>query len=164
LLGRSQERGTIPFIRALESDIIRSVDVLITGEAALGLEALNVLRPGRAAWGVLVGHKRGHRYLIEHVFFAGAGTALPSLRAFDELDRLWDGRIVGLLAIRPDAAFKKLLLGPYFYGRLYLDLRPAKNGPRLRAYAVDFDRVFFLSPVRLERGPEGGGHERAPDA
>jgi hypothetical protein len=140
------------------------VDVLITGGAVLALEALNVLRPGRAAWGVLIGHKRGRRYLIERIFFAGAGTALPSLQVLDELDGLWDGRIVGLLAIRPDAAFKKLLLGPYFYGRLYLDFRPAKNGPRLRAYAVDFNRVFFLSPVRLQPGLQGGGHERASDA
>jgi hypothetical protein len=155
-LARSQECGAAAFIHGGESDIIRGVDALITRDAAAALEALNVLRPSRGSWGILTGHKRGHRALIEGIVFAGSGTALPSLKNLDRLDRLWGGRIVGILAVRPDAAFKKWLLGPYFYGRLYLDARPAKNGFRLRAYAVEFDRVFFLSPIRLVTTHQGG--------
>jgi hypothetical protein len=156
LLTRSQEYGVAVFNHGGESDIIQSVDALITAEAAAELEALNILRPGRASWGILLGHRRGRRSLIEGFFLAGSGTPFPSLKNLDRLDRLWNGRIVGLLAVRPDAAIKKRLLGPYFYGRLYLDLRFGKAGPRLRAYCVEFDRVFFLSPIRLETGSQGG--------
>ncbi len=140
------------------------MDVQITGDAAAELESLSALHPRPSGWGVLIGHVRGRRVFVERVFFPGAGTPLPSLESFEKLAELWNGRVVGLLAVRPDAAFKRFLLGAYFYGQLFLDVRPSRSGPVLKAYVVEFDRVFHLSPVPLEYGSKGGTHERTFDA
>jgi hypothetical protein len=140
------------------------VDALITGDAAADLKALNALRPKTGSWGLVIGHQRGFRFFVERIFFPGAGAPLPSLESLEELGALWNGGIVGLLAVRPDAAFKRFLLGPYFFGRLYLDVRLSRVGPVPKAYVVEFDRVFYLSPVPLEYGPERGNHERTSDA
>jgi hypothetical protein len=135
------------------------VDVFITPEAFPDFRAVTLLRTGGPAWGLLLGHKRGLRIFIERLFPAGAGAVPPPPGKFEELDMLFGRRVMGIYAVRPAAAFKKSLLGPYFYGRLFLNLRPSKNGAALRFYVVEFDRVFSLAPVRLEPGPKGEIHE-----
>jgi hypothetical protein len=135
------------------------MDVFITREASDNLKALKVLRPGPSAWGFLIGHKRGCRFFVEQVFPAGAGAGLPPPGGLDELDRLLGRRVIGLFAVRPAAALKKSLLGPYFYGRLFLDVRLSKRELGLRPFVVEFDRVFFLAPVPLKTGPKGEDHE-----
>ena len=132
------------------------MDVFISREAAADIEALNILRPGPGAWGFLIGHKRGRRVFVERLFPAFAGAVPPQAERLDEFDRRLAGRTIGLFAVRPGAAFKKALLGPYFYGRPFLGLRFSKRGPDVEAYVVEFDRTFFLSPVPLGSGPKGG--------
>jgi len=139
------------------------VDVLVTPEALRDLEILALLRPERSAWGVLLGHKRGRRVFVERLFPAGTGGRLPAPGRLDELDRALDRRLVGFYAVRPAAAFKGSLLAPYACGRLFFDIRPAKAGPGLRAYAVAFNGGFRLAPVGLAPGPKGGTHERTPE-
>ncbi len=129
------------------------MDALITAEAAADLEILNRLRPAPRAWGFLVGHRRGPRILVERLFPAGAGVGLPSPVELDAIDRGLGRRIVGLFAVRPSAAFRKAAAGPYFYGRLVLDVRPSRKAPVLRAFVVEFDGRFLLVPVAL-------GHDR----
>jgi hypothetical protein len=145
-----------PLSRFKESDIIRRVDVFITRDASLDIKALSVLRPGPPAWGFLVGHKRGHRVFVERLFPACSAALPPPAERLDELDRLLGRRVVGLFAVRPGAGLKKSLLGPYFYGRVFLDVRFPKSGPVVRPFVVEFDRAFFLAPVGLLPGPKGG--------
>lgn len=128
----------------------------MTPEASLDLTALTLLRPKPPAWGLVLGHRRGGRVFVERFFPAGSGAALPAPGVLDELDRGLGRRLVGIYAVRPSAAFKKMLLAPYFYGRLFLDVRPAKTGPRVRPYAVEFGRGFRLVPVRLAPELERG--------
>jgi len=135
------------------------VDVFIIPEASSDFKAVTLLHAGGPAWGLLLGHKRGLRIFIERLFPAGAGIALPPPGRFEALDRLFGRRVMGLYAIRPAAAFKRSLLGPYFFGRLFLDIRPLKNGADLKFYVIEFDRVFSLAPVRLEPGQRGEAHE-----
>jgi hypothetical protein len=132
------------------------VDVFITREASADVKALAVLRPGPAAWGFLVGHKRGRRVFVERLFPACESAVPPPAERLDELDRLLGRKVVGLFAIRPGPAFKRSLLGPYFCGRLFLEVRLSKKGPAVRLFVVDFARKFFLAPVPLEPGPKGG--------
>jgi hypothetical protein len=132
------------------------MDAFITREAAADIDALGILRTGPGAWGFLVGHKRGRRVFVERLFPAGSGAVPPPAERLDELDRRLAGRIVGLFAVRPGAAWKKAVLEPHFYGRLFLDLRLSKKGPCARPYVVEFDRRFFLAPVLLGSGPKGG--------
>ena len=132
------------------------MDVFVTPEAARDLEALVLLRPGPSAWGLLLGHKRGRRVFVERFFPAGTADALPAPGRLDGLDRSLGRRLVGFYAVHPAASFRKSLLAPYCYGRLFFDVRPAKAGPGLRPYTVAFDGAFSLAPVRLAPGPKGG--------
>jgi hypothetical protein len=145
-----------PLSRFREFDIIRRVDVFITREAFAQIKALKALRPGPSAWGFLLGHKRARRFFVEGLFPACGVDVPPSPERLDELDRLLAGRVIGLFAVRPAAALKKSVLGPYFYGRLFLDIRLSKKGPVVRSFIIEFDREFVLAPVPLEPGLEGG--------
>jgi hypothetical protein len=142
-----------------ESDIIRNVDVLITREASAGLDALRVLRPAPSAWGLLIGHRRGPRFFVERIFPAAAGAVLPPPGGLDELDRLFGRKVIGLFAVRPGATLRKSLLGPYFYGRVFLDVRFSQGKTALKPFLVEFNRVFFLAPVPLAAGPKEDVHE-----
>ncbi len=132
------------------------MDVFISREASVDLDALKIMRPEPSAWGLLIGHRRGPRFFVERIFPAAAGAVLPPPGGLDELDRLFGRKVVGFFAVRPGAALKKSLLGPYFYGRVLLDVHFSRGGPVLRAFVVEFDRTFFLAPVPLEPGPKGG--------
>lgn len=123
------------------------MDVLITPAARLEIEALKVLRPEPSTWALLIGHKRGFRFIVEHVFPAGTGRRLPDERGLERLEAIWPGRVIGLLAVRPGAELKKTILGPAWYGKLVLLATGPARAPVLRAFAVEFDRKFFLDPV-----------------
>lgn len=129
--------------------------MLITWEASAGLDALRVLRPAPSAWGLLVGHRRGPRFFVESIFPAAAGAGLPSQGEIDELDRLFGRRVIGFFAVRPGAALKRSLLGPYFYGRVLLDVRISRDKTVAKPFIIEFDRVFTLAPIPLEYGSKG---------
>jgi hypothetical protein len=123
------------------------VDVLITPAAQLEIEALKVLRPEPSTWALLIGHKRGFRFVVEHVFPAGTGRRLPDERGLARLDSIWPGRVIGLLAVRPGAELRETILSPAWYGKLVLLTTGPARAPVLRSFAVEFDRRFFLAPV-----------------
>jgi hypothetical protein len=135
------------------------VDVFITPEARRELEALRAVRPRPSAWGVLIGHKRGFRFIVEKVFPAAGAAAAPSERLVRELDRVWSGRVIGLFAVRPGAAFKKAVLGPAWYGKLVLDLGLSARKQSVRPFVVEFERRFFLALVTLAPAVKAKAHE-----
>jgi len=138
--------------------IIRGVDVLITPAAQREVEALRILRPGPSTWGFLIGHKRGFRFIVEKVFPTG-GLSGPDERALAELERAWPGGIIGLFAVRPGPDLKRVLLGPLFYGKLFINLRPSVKALALRPYVVDFERRFFLEPISFAPAGKAEAHE-----
>jgi hypothetical protein len=125
------------------------VDVLITPEATGELEALRAFRPRPGTWGVLVGHRRGSRFIVEKVLAAGSPGTVPGEELLDRLDTVWPGRTVGLVAVRPGAAFKKAARGPAWYGKLVLEIAGTARAPVLRPFVVEFERRFFLDPIPL---------------
>jgi hypothetical protein len=135
------------------------VDVFITPEARREIEALRVVRPAASTWGFLIGHKRGFRFIVEKVFPAGNGRALPDERALAGLDRIWPGGVIGLFAIRLSAPVKKAVLGPMFYGKLVLDLGFNARKESVRPFVVKFERIFFLAPVPLAPAVKTKAHE-----
>jgi len=135
------------------------VDVFITREVSAELDALKILRPAASAWGLLIGHRRGPRFFVERIFPAGAGAVLPPHSGLEELDRLFGRKLVGVFAVRAGAALKESLLGPYFYGRILLDVRFSRDKTVLKPFLVEFDGVFTLAPIPLEYGPKGVVHE-----
>jgi hypothetical protein len=122
------------------------VDVLIAPAARLEIEALKVLRPEPSTWALLIGHKRGFRFVVEHIFPAGTGR-LPDERALAGFETIWPGRVIGLLAVRPGAELKRTILGPAWYGKLVLLATGPAREPVFRPFAVEFERKFFLDPV-----------------
>ncbi len=135
------------------------MDVVIVPEARLDIGAVCALGPAPGTWGVLLGRKTGSRFYVERVFPAPLTTA-PSAEAVDALDPVWEDRIIGLFAVRPGRDVRRAVLGPRFYGKLILDIRPGKKGPEVRAYAVRRARGFFPSPIPLGSGAKGGSRER----
>ena len=132
------------------------MDVLITGEAGLELRAVNTLRPGPQFWGLLIGHKRGFRFIVEGIFPAGKASKMPSVEGFEALDRLWEGRVIGVFAVRPGARLRRSFLDPFFFGKLFLEVRPGGNGLSIRPFLIEYDRTFFFAPIPLEPGAKGG--------
>jgi len=125
------------------------VDAFITPEARREIEALTVFRPKPGAWGVLVGHRRGPRFVVEKAFPAGDGRAVPDERLLAGLDAVWPGRTIGLFAFRPTAAFLKAVRGPAWYGKLLLRLSGPVRLPAIRPSVVEFERGFVLDPIGL---------------
>jgi hypothetical protein len=135
------------------------MDVLLTPEAMREVEALRVVRPAASTWGFLVGHKRGHRFIVEKVFPAGSGRTLPDKQIISGLDGIWPGGVVGLFAVRPGAAFRKAVLGPAWYGKLVLSLGLTSRRPTFRPFVIEFDRIFALRPVALAEAGKAKAHE-----
>ena len=133
--------------------------MFITPEARREIEALRVVRPAASAWGILIGHKRGFRFIVEKVFPAGSGRVLPNERLLAELDRVWRGRIIGLYAVRPGPALKRAVLGPAWYGKLIIQMSPSARTPGIRPFTVEFERKFFLARIPLVTAGRAEAHE-----
>ena len=133
--------------------------MFITPEARREIEALRIARPAASTWGFLIGHKRGFRFIVEKVFTAGSGRALPDERVLAGLDRIWPGGVIGLFAVRLNAAFKKAVLGPAWYGKLVLDLGSSARKQSVRPFVVEFEQRFFLAPVTLAAAGKAETHE-----
>lgn len=146
------------------------MDLVIVPDAWLDLRAVCALGPGPGTWGILLGRRAGSRYYVERAFPV-PGSSAPSGEAVDALDPVWEGRMIGLFAVRPGRDLRRAVLGPRFYGSLFLDLKPLKKGPAVRAFTIRYDRDivlgcrqasphFFLSPLPLGSGSKGGTRER----
>ncbi|HUT07913.1 MAG TPA: hypothetical protein VMY15_03635 [Candidatus Latescibacteria bacterium] len=139
--------------------IIQGVDVLITPEAQREIEALRTVRPASSTWGILIGHKRGFRFFVEKVFPVAGASSAPSEREIASIDSVWPGRTIGLFAVRPSPAFRKALLGPMLYGKLFLRLDSPAGKGSARPFVVEFVRKFFLRPVELVKTAKAKAHE-----
>ncbi len=131
-----------------------SVDVLIIPEAQREIDAVLAFRPQTGTWGAVVGHRRGSRFIVEKVAMAGNPGTVPDERVLAGLESIWPGGILGIVVVRPDAAFKKALLGPAWYAKLVLQLSGRTKAPVLRAHVVEFERRFFLDPLPCALAPK----------
>lgn len=125
------------------------MDALITPEARRELEAWAVFRPRPGAWGVLVGHTRGSRFIVEKAFPAGTAGEAPDERLLAGLDAVWPDRTIGLFVFRPGAAFLAAVRGPAWYGKLVLRSSGPGRTPSFRPFVVAFERRFYLAPAGL---------------
>jgi len=135
------------------------VDVLIIPEAQREIDALRAFRSRAGTWGAIVGHRRGSRVIVEKVVAAGNPGTVPDERVLAELERIWPGRIMGIAAVRPGAAFKRALLGPAWYAKLVVQWTGPARARTLRASVVEFERKFFLDPVPIALAAKERSHE-----
>lgn len=130
------------------------MDVVIIPEAAREIAALRAFRPGAGTWGALIGRRRGPRYVVEKVVAAGNPGTAPDGRLLAELEKIWPDGVVGIAAVRPNAAFRRALLGPAWFGKLLLHASGPAGSPALEAFVVEFERRFFLAALPVATEPK----------
>ncbi|GEM_PF-460192 len=125
------------------------MDAYITREAYRFIEALSLISSLSSKNGLLIGNKVGNRYFIQKVF-----PSLPkfysSLKSFFEIDRLFEGKILGFFSFNPTPEKKKRILAPFAHSKLFLEIHSSPKGKlRMKAYVIEYERDFILSPINL---------------
>jgi hypothetical protein len=128
------------------------MDVYVSAEALLYLRAQALEAPRRLPSGLLLGHKRGPRFIVEKVYPSPAAFSIGE-REYRAWDRLFAGRIIGFYSAGVRKAAQ--LLRPFACGKLYLrvDPGPART-PTLKPYVIDYKDRFRLVPVALVPPPK----------
>lgn len=128
------------------------MDVDLTENARLFLHAEAAAKRPRS--GVLLGHVRGPRWVVEAVY------PCPKTEGWNEtgfwnLQRIFAGRVIGFYSSRRPAENPSRLFRPFACGKLFLAVAAGRGGAiALRAWAIEFDGRFRLSPLRLARTPK----------
>ena len=126
------------------------MDAYLSLEAYRLIQALSLGFSKSESDGLVLGHKRGHRYFVEKIFPTQEGF-FPSLKRYHDLDEFFEGKILGFFSSRTDEQKLKKILAPFAYRKLVLQINLQESKKiRIKAYTVDFDNEFFLSPVRLK--------------
>jgi len=126
------------------------VDAFISREAYQALQALNLIFPGSSSEGLLIGHKRGGQFFVEKIFPSLAGF-FPSLEKYNQLDQLFEGRLIGFFSFKPEEKKVKKILVPFACGKLFLKLIPkGEKKLNIQSFVIDYEKKFFLAPIQLK--------------
>ncbi len=125
------------------------MDAYLSGEANQSLTALSLIHPSSIPDGFLIGHKRGHRFFVERIFSSMKGF-FPSLKKYHEMDKLFEGKLIGFYSYTIDEKKTKKILAPYAFGKLFLEIsfNPQKK-MIIKSFVIDHEKKFILLPVRL---------------
>jgi hypothetical protein len=124
------------------------MDALLATEARHALEALSLSRSPASA-GILLGHKRGFRFIIERVVPTRAGY-YPTQRTYLRLDALFQQTVIGFFSFSAAAGLAKLTPPPFAVGKVFLCLKRGPNGRlSFRTFSPDHSGRFILRPVRM---------------
>ena len=135
------------------------MDVFLTDDAERSFKALSLLSESGQC-GYLIGHRLGPRVYVEAVIPAGKDHPFR-VEQFHLLDVIYEGRTVGFFFWGGGRRAESRVLKPFAYGKTVLIARPGgKGAPALRAFTVEYDGRFTLSPVPLSPSPKRKKHER----
>jgi hypothetical protein len=125
------------------------MDAYLSGEARQSLEALCLIHPSSIPDGLLIGHKRGQRFFVERIVSSMKGF-FPSLKKYNEMDKLFDGKLIGFYSYSIDENKMKKILAPFAFGKLFLEisLNPQKK-MTIQSFVIDHEKKFILLPVKL---------------
>jgi hypothetical protein len=125
------------------------MDVFLSDEAILLLRAHALEGPGKDQGGLLLGHKRGQRFIVEHVY-PSRERFFSSERTYWVIDRLFRGKIIGFYSFVSSPKKAPRILRPFAYGKVFLrvTLRP-KNRWTLKPHVIEYKDSFFLLPIAL---------------
>lgn len=125
------------------------MDAYLSQEAYQSLAALILISSRSNSDGLLIGHKRGHRFFVEKIFPSLPGF-FPSLKKYHELDQLFNGKLLGFFSFEPDEKKIKKILAPFACGKLFLEINLSKQKKMtVKSYVIDYKNEFFLLPVEL---------------
>ena len=126
----------------------------LTRDSRRILEAL--VRLGSSAEGLLFGHTRGPRRIVEHVL-AFPPDADPGAEDLIEIDRIFGGGLIGWFAIGESTRPEQRALQPYMTGKLFLRIRPGGDrGPVVEPFVVEFRQGFVLAPIEMHSSENTG--------
>jgi hypothetical protein len=125
------------------------MDAYLSQEAYQSLNAINLISSSSGSDGLLIGHKRGHRFFVEKIFPSVPGF-FPSLKKYHELDQLFNGKLLGFFSFRPEEKIIRKILAPFACGKLFLEISSNQQKKiTIKSYVVDYENEFFLLPVGL---------------
>ncbi len=131
------------------------MDAYLSREAHHFFRGLNLTSPKPSQDGILIGHKRGHRFFVEKVF--PAKGFYSSLENYFALDKHFEGKLIGFFTYEADEKKKRKILLPFAYGQLFLDIRlTRKKKMAIKSYVIDYKKDFFLSPIDLKLSKSEG--------
>lgn len=126
------------------------MDAYLSREAQQSLKALRLMSSNAIPDGILIGHKRGHLFFVEKILPLLKGF-FPSLKKYQELDELYNGKLLGFFSFRPDEKKIKKILAPFAYRKLFLEINlDAQKEIAVKPHVVDYDKEFFLVPIKLK--------------
>lgn len=127
------------------------MDAYLSRDAHQSLKALWLISSNSIPDGFLIGHKRGHRFFVEKIFPSLEGF-FPSLKKYQELDELYEGKLLGFFSFRPDEKKIKKILAPFAYRKLFLEINlNTQKEVVIKPYIIDFDREFILVEIKLKK-------------
>lgn len=131
------------------------MDVYLSLEAENNFKALQEISSDLICDGLLIGHKRGHRYLIEKIF-PTMENFFPNVEKYYSLNQMFKDRIVGFYSFKGNDKKLKIILSPFAYGKLYIEVELNKEKRiNFKPYLIDFRKNFYLSPITLAPKKEG---------
>jgi len=135
------------------------MDVYISLEAYKMLSTFSFVLSEFNANGLLLGHKRGHRFFVEKIFPTCKGF-FSSLDSYLDIEKKYGDKILGFFTLGNEEGKTKKILVPYAYGKIFLEITPnKKKNLSFKSYIIDYDNKFFLSyiPLKLSKGIENNG-------
>lgn len=126
------------------------MDAYLSREAHQALEALILIHSSQTWEGLLIGHKRGHRYFVEKVFpFRSLSNS--SAKKYFDLDQIFNGKLIGFCGFNLSQRKIKKVLAPFAYGKLVLQVS-LTSGKKMaiKSFIIDYKEKFFLSPIQLK--------------
>lgn len=125
------------------------MDAYLSQEAYQSLNVINLISSSSSSDGLLVGHRRGHRFFVEKIFPSLPGF-FPSLKKYHELDQFFDGKLLGFFSFNPDEKKIKKILAPFACGKLFLKISSNQQKKMaIKSYVIDYENEFLLLPVKL---------------
>lgn len=127
------------------------MDAFLTTDALRTLQAVALLSGSARPAGVLLGHVRGGRFLVEAIV-AGQNAKTSSLEVQARLDDLDPGRVIGFFVFSPTAAGRRAFAKPHACGKLFLAVKKGRSGGLgFKGYHIDYDGRFVFLPVAVNR-------------
>ncbi|MBD3413228.1 MAG: hypothetical protein GF421_02205 [Candidatus Aminicenantes bacterium] len=123
------------------------MDVYISSEAGESLKALAL--SGTLSEGMLVGHKRGHDFIIEQVFSYPNALSMTD-KKFAQINQHFDQRVIGFYTYSTEQKEESKISVPFAVGKIFLRVKTNKaKGLFLDPYFIDYDQTFCLKKIGI---------------
>jgi hypothetical protein len=123
------------------------MDIYLAAEAVRSLGAARLLAPAGESRGVLLGHRRGNRFIVENILSSPA-KRWPSLKTLLRLDVEVGGKIIGFFILGAAGPDRTKLLQPIGVGKILIEGRDGRGKRNLfQGHLIDYEERFRFRPI-----------------